>query len=50
MGAKDMSLQGGMLHIYKNDQYHRHFVDLIYDQSSNQSLEETKQTYSLGVC
>jgi hypothetical protein len=40
MGAKGMSLQGEMLHFYKDGRYHRHFVDLVYDQSSNQSLEE----------
>ena len=40
MGARGMSLQGGMLYFFKDGELQRVFVDLIYDQTSNQHLEE----------
>ena len=42
MGAKGMSLQGGMLNFYEagKSELQTHYVDLIYAQSSNQHLEE----------
>jgi hypothetical protein len=41
MGAKGMSVQGGML-IFCNEDglLQQHYVDLVYEQSSNQYLEE----------
>jgi hypothetical protein len=40
MGARGMSLQGGMLHFVKDEKMQRHFINLIYDQTSNQHLED----------
>ena len=40
MGAKGMSLQGGMVDGYRDGKWHTHYVDVIYEQSSNQCLEE----------
>jgi hypothetical protein len=40
MGARGMSLQDGMLYFSKDGELQRVFVDLIYDQTSNQHLEE----------
>jgi hypothetical protein len=41
MGAKGMSVQGGMF-LFCNEHgiLQQHFIDLVYEQSSNQSLEE----------
>jgi hypothetical protein len=41
MGLKGMSLQGGMLNFVQDGVMQQHFVDLVYSQSSNQSLEES---------
>jgi hypothetical protein len=38
MGAKGMSLQGGMLNFWQDGKMQQHYVNLIYDQSSNQSV------------
>ena len=35
-----------MLYVYKEGQLQRRFVDLVYDQSSNQSLEEAMTSLS----
>jgi hypothetical protein len=40
MGAKGMSLHGGMVDGYRDGVFHTHYIDVIYEQSSNQSLEE----------
>ena len=40
MGARGMSLQGGMLEFYIGEERHTHYIDLIYQQTSNQHLEE----------
>ena len=35
-----MSLQGGMVDVYRNGEIRTYYVDMIYEQSSNQKLEE----------
>jgi hypothetical protein len=40
MGAKGMSLQGSMLHVVYNGEMQLHFIDLIYNHTSNQTLVE----------
>ena len=40
MGAKGMSLHGGMVDGYRDGVFHTHYIDVIYEQSSNQCLEE----------
>ena len=48
MGAKGMSLQGGMLQFYTKEtsEIQTHYVDVIYDQTSNQHLEEAMSALS----
>ena len=46
MGAVGMSLQGGMLHFFLDGVEQQHFVDLIYNQRSNQTLQEAMTALS----
>jgi hypothetical protein len=46
MGAVGMSLQGGMLHFFLDGVEQQHFVDLVYNQRSNQTLQEAMTALS----
>ena len=46
MGAVGMSLQGGMLHFFLDGVEQQHFVDLIYNQRSTQTLQEAMTALS----
>ncbi len=46
MGAVGMSLQGGMLHFFQDGVEQQHFIDLIYNQRSNQTLPEAMTALS----
>jgi hypothetical protein len=49
MGLKGMSLQGGLLNFVQNAVMQQHHVDLVYSQSSNQSLEEAMTGLSVQL-
>jgi hypothetical protein len=40
MGAKGVSLQGGMVEGWLNGEKHTHYIDVTCGQSSNQTVEE----------
>jgi hypothetical protein len=45
-GGNGMSVQGGMLNYWQDGKMQQHYVDVIYDQSSTQRLEESMTSLS----